>query len=493
MTDLDDRVRILLEERAREHVVDPQLPRAVAVRSRRRRALVGTGAGLGAVAAIVLGAAALRLLDTGRETGITPSPTPVVETWHGIWPQATHEEAEAAQAAADAGDVEATWQLDATEVVTRFAQEELVFDEVFFDESLDIAEPDSPGPYTIHVISCEPRDTIEWPPVCVGGEGLYAEATIERLLRADRTGIWSVTAASPVVSTASESPPPSPHPGVGYPDTFVGLTNGGDLVVARLSDGTVVRTLLEGGADAGGLDLTLGPGAIDASGEHVYVTDWSGKNPRILRVATDGSQVLEAATGSSPTIGPDGRFAYAGCGVEQCGTDLMVELQGEMVRLEVSASGEERVGALTWLPDGRIAFSIAYLGDSNADVRILDPDAPPRYLLDLEPIGPANAESGWTAIGWHRGTESLAVDSYCCTGYAGDPIEDEAVLPVDPDTGEAGPSIVDGAGVRVALDRTGRWFLLIRVSPDGLGRELLVLERNGDRRPIGDGFRWVAW
>ena len=80
MTDLDDRIKTLLDERARDHVTDPRMPRTVATRSRRRRVLVGAGAGLAAIAAIVVGAAALRggvfEQRTGRDSTVTLSPEP---------------------------------------------------------------------------------------------------------------------------------------------------------------------------------------------------------------------------------------------------------------------------------------------------------------------------------------------------------------------------------------------------------------------------------
>jgi hypothetical protein len=86
MTALDDRIKTLLEERARDHVTDPRLPHTVAARSRRRRALVGAGAGLAAVVAIVVGAAALRELAFEQQVGnsptVTPTPDPVA-----AWPE----------------------------------------------------------------------------------------------------------------------------------------------------------------------------------------------------------------------------------------------------------------------------------------------------------------------------------------------------------------------------------------------------------------------
>ena len=495
MTDLEDRVKALLDKRARDFPADPVMPRRVMTRSRRRRALAGAGAGLGALAAIVLGVAALRAFVPPDEAAnptpspsISPSPTVVQQPWPGIWPHATREEGEAAQTAADAGDPGSAWQLDAGEVARRYARQALEFPEVYFDESFDIAEEDSPGPFVIHVISCEPRDLIEWPPVCDPGQGVYSEITIERLLRPDRTGLWFVTEA--LEPAAAQQEQPYPATSSEYPKTFVGLTNDRDLVLVRLEDGAVVRTLLEGE----GLELTLGAGAFTPDGSFVHVTDWAGRDPRILRVPLDGGPPVEVAAGSSPTVGPDGRIAYAGCG-ESCGTDLFVEFEnGAIVRFDVSSSDEERVAGLAWLPDGRVAFSVSYLGDSDPDVRLLDPDDPPRHLLDLPRLGPADPGAGWRPLGWHRPTAGLAVDSYCCTGFANDAVEVEAVLSVDPVTGEADPAIVEGTGLRAALDRTGRFLLLTRISPrDGTGEELFLLEGDGDLRPITSGYVEVAW
>jgi hypothetical protein len=495
VTDLDDRVKALLEERARDFPADPVMPREVATRSRRRRALAGAGAGAGALAAIVLFTAALRAFIPAEETAnptpstsVSPSPTAVVEPWRGIWPQATREEGDAAQAAVDAGDPGSAWQLDAVEVARRYARQELGFGEVYFDESFDIAEEDSPGPFLVHVISCEPRDLVEWPPICAEGGGMYSEITIERLLRPDRTGLWFVTEA---LEPAPARPvQPSPSASSGFPATFVGLTNDRDLVLVRLANGAVVRTLLDGE----GLELTLGAGAVTPDGSFVHVTDWGGRDPRILRVPIAGGPPVEVAAGSSPTVGPDGRIAYAGC-TERCGTELFVEAEdGAMVRFDVSASDEERIGALAWLPDGRVAFSISYLGDSNPDLRLLNPDDPPRYLLDVPRLGPVEAGAGWRPLGWHRPTDGLAVDSYCCTGFANDAVEVEAVLSVDPATGDTDPAIVEGTGLRAALDHTGRFLLLTRISPrDGTGEALFLLEGDGELRQIASGYVEVAW
>jgi hypothetical protein len=487
MSDLDERLRTMLEERSRDVLLEPTMPREVAVRSRRRRALVGTGAGLAALAALVVGAAALRSVVPSPDVGSpspSPSPTPAVDAWRGLWPQTTRQDAEAAQAAADAGDL--AWQLDAGEVARRYALQELGFAEVHFDETFDIAEEDAPGPFVLHVVSCEQRDTVEWPPVCEGDDGVFAEVTIERLLRADRTGVWFVTAATEPAPAVEQAAPPVAG---GPPETYVALTNDRDLVLVRLADGAIVRTLIEGAGE-----VTLGGGALTPDGSSVYVTDWSGRNPEILRVPTDGGPIESVGLGAVPTIGPDGRIAFGGCGADGCASELTVEMpDGALVRHDVSA-GEERVAELAWLPDGRIAFSVGYLGDAHPNIRILDPSEPPRYLLDLPVLGPSHPDEGWRPLGYHRPTGGLAVDASCCVPAGSDELPlAEPVLSVDLRTGEHGPGIVEGAGFAVTLDRTGRWFLLVARAEDGSGGTTYLLDRDGQLRAVGEGFQDVAW
>jgi hypothetical protein len=485
VTDLDDRVRTMLQTRARDVAPDPVMPEPVAARSRRRRAVVASGVGLAAAVVLVGGAAALRTVMPERSNVATPTPTPtpVVDLWRGLWPQTTLAEAEAAQASADGGD--RAWQLDAGEVARRYATQVLGFAQVHFDESFDIAEEDSPGPYVIHVVSCEQRDTVEWPPVCEADEGVFAEITIERLLRADRTGVWFVTAATEPAPAVEQDAPPVP---AGYPETYVALTNDRDLVLVRLADGAIVRTLIQG-AD----ELTLGIGALTPDGSSVYVTDWSGPNPEILRVPTDGGPIESVGVGAGPTIGPDGRIAFGGCGPDGCASELFVEMHdGAVVRYDVSA-GEERLGEMAWLPDGRIAFSIGYLGDALSDIRIFDPAEPPRYLIDLPLLGQPRPDESWRPLGYYRPTGGLAVDASCCVGPGeGLPLA-EPVLSVDLETGEHGPGIVEGAGFAVSLDRTGRWFLLVARAEDGTGGITYLFDRRGQLREVGEGFQDVTW
>jgi hypothetical protein len=491
MTDLEGRLKELLEDRSRDYLAEPDMPRSVATRSRRRRALVGTGAGLGALAAIVLGAAALRAIappDTGTEPSPSPSP---VETWRGIWPQSSREEAEAAQASTDAGDPNAIWQLNVAKVVQRYARSELGLTQVYFDDSLTTDDRLSSGPSTIHVSSCEPRDLAEWPPVCgPGSTGMYSEITVERLLRADPSGIWFVTEALPATPVDSE-PVGSPRPVAVYPDTFVGITNDGDLVLASVADGSVIRMLL----DRDPFDLELRSSAFSPDASSVYVTEGAQTNtPRILSVPLDGGEPVVVARGFAPAISEDGRLAFSACGQDGCGTELEVELPGGAKRrIDVSRFVEEGVGSIAWLPDGRLVVSIFYPGDSGPDLRVVDPASPPDHLLDLPAIGRSRVGDAWFVLGYHAPSGGVAVQYYCCSSYGADPIEVQRVISVDPDTGAYGPPLVEDAPFGVTLDRTGRFFLLLQRSEDGTVEGLSLLEQDGRLRRIAGGYIAVAW
>jgi hypothetical protein len=494
VNELEDRVTAMLRERSRDVATDPVMPRAVAARSRRRRALAGTGAGVGALAAIILGAAALRALAPPDPSAddTTPTPTPAVELWRGIWPQATREEGESAQAAADAGEPGTAWQLDAGEVAKRYARHELGFAEVYVDESLEIAEEDSPGPFVVHVISCEPRDPVAWPPLCGPGvSGRYSEVTVERLLRPDRTGIWFVTESTPPTPADAE-PVGSPEPVAGFPDTFVGITNDGDLVLASVADGSVLRVLLDRKLS----DLELRTSAFSADGSSVYVTERANTNtPRILRVPLDGSEPVVVARGFAPAVSVDGRLAFSACGEDGCGTEVEVELPGGTgTRVDVSRFTEEGVGWIAWLPDGRLVVSISYPGDSGPDLRVVDPTSPPDHILDLPALGRGSVGDGWFVLGYHAPTGGVAVEYYCCSTYADDPIEVHRVISVDPDTGEYGPPLIEDAEFGVTVDRTGQFFLLPQRSEDGSTvTGIFLVEQDGHLRRIADGYFAVAW
>jgi len=319
---------------------------------------------------------------------------------------------------------------------------------------------------------------------------MYSEITVERLLRADRSGIWFVTEAVPAAPVDAE-PVGSPEPVAVYPDTFVGITNDGDLVLASVADGSVIRMLL----DREAFDLELRSSAFSPDGSSVYVTERAGTNtPRILSVPLDGGEPVFVARGFAPAVSADGRLAFSACGQDGCGTEMEVELPGgTRTRIDVSRFVEEGVGAIAWLPDGRLVVSIFYPGDSGPDVRVVDPASPPDHLLDLPTVGRSRVGDAWSVLGFHAPTGGVAIHYYCCSTYAADPIEVQQVLSIDPDTGEYGPPLVEDAPFRASLDRTGRFFLLPRYSEDGTGTGLFLLEEDGDLRQIGEGYDQVAW
>ncbi|HEX2031636.1 MAG TPA: hypothetical protein VHL78_09585, partial [Actinomycetota bacterium] len=107
--------------------------------------------------------------------------------WRGIWPQDTRADAEAAQAAADAGDPAATWQLDPVVVVHRFGLNELGWYRSYVQDARPEDLAGSPGPHTLTIADC-PGD----PPRACPTE---ARVTVDQLLRpGDPSGIWFVTA-----------------------------------------------------------------------------------------------------------------------------------------------------------------------------------------------------------------------------------------------------------------------------------------------------------
>lgn len=127
----------------------------------------------------------VRGAHTERVTGGEPDPG---APWRGLWPQTTRAEAETAQEAADEGGEGYTWQLEVEGFLVRFGLQHLGWDEVSFDDSLDISDRDESGPLTIFMTNCTPPGNATF---CTGD--LAAQVTVERLLRRDHTGIWSVT------------------------------------------------------------------------------------------------------------------------------------------------------------------------------------------------------------------------------------------------------------------------------------------------------------
>jgi hypothetical protein len=126
--------------------------------------------------------------------------------WTGIWPQRTEAEADDAQARADAGDPEATWQLDPNEngavgIAKRFLRESLGWDAA--RDTLITTLPLHSGTEwsdvaVLNFIRCETgRANAAYPGIgCAPGDAnTFEQVTVrlEQLVRPDPSGIWIVT------------------------------------------------------------------------------------------------------------------------------------------------------------------------------------------------------------------------------------------------------------------------------------------------------------
>jgi hypothetical protein len=138
--------------------------------------------------------------------------------WNGIWPQSTVGGAETAQSLADAGDPSYAWQLDGKTVLQRFATDQLGWagftilqvggggsEASGYNNESDLSNPDASGPFRFITIGCDaPGPGVTCP---------SATVTIERLLRQDRTGIWSVTKVEDQGTAEGAYPTATPSPG----------------------------------------------------------------------------------------------------------------------------------------------------------------------------------------------------------------------------------------------------------------------------------------
>jgi len=126
--------------------------------------------------------------------------------WTGIWPQRTQAEAEDAQERADAGDPDATWQLDPNEsaavaIAKRFLRESLGWEgarDTLITTTTLHSDTEWGDVADLNFIRCETgRVNIAYPDApCAPAEGnTFERVTIrlEQLLRPDPTGIWVVT------------------------------------------------------------------------------------------------------------------------------------------------------------------------------------------------------------------------------------------------------------------------------------------------------------
>jgi hypothetical protein len=133
MPDLESRLPELLRRTAGGVTPDPALERRILRRSRRRRVLNASAAGLAAIAIVagmVVGAEGLLRSDRttiGHENP-TPSPTPsrgtvtpVLSLAGAVWPEVDQTSLETAQARTDAGEL--GWRLDPVQTAATFATE----------------------------------------------------------------------------------------------------------------------------------------------------------------------------------------------------------------------------------------------------------------------------------------------------------------------------------------------------------------------------------
>jgi hypothetical protein len=118
--------------------------------------------------------------------------------WAGTWPQSSLQDARTAQAGADANDPAYTWQLDGATVLRRYTSDQLGWSGFSFltitpgksgeatgyNNEPDLNNPDASGPFRFMVMGCANSAPDVTCPT--------ATITIERLLRHDQTGIWSV-------------------------------------------------------------------------------------------------------------------------------------------------------------------------------------------------------------------------------------------------------------------------------------------------------------
>lgn len=141
--------------------------------------------------------------------------------WAGIWPQNTLQEAQAAQGHADSGDPAYTWELDGKTVLQRFAADRLGWngftileitppdgsggDAPGYNNESDLTNPDASGPFRFIIVGCDtPGPGVTCP---------SATVTIQRLLRQDRTGIWSVIKVEDQGTAGGAYPSASPASG----------------------------------------------------------------------------------------------------------------------------------------------------------------------------------------------------------------------------------------------------------------------------------------
>jgi hypothetical protein len=252
--------------------------------------------------------------------------------WRGIWPQSTERDARVAQTRANAGDDEVTWQLDAREVLFRFAIDGLNW--VNVRGEVTPADAAGSGPITATISGCHEDAVDDSSDVLVCSEDAMetAAVTVERLLQKDPKGIWSVTEALVDGTRPSIRPADSPPSGdAPVPEGDPGLEVA-DFVFefmqarARDDDGRsdTTRPFLSTGAreayesHEGGLDLAAYGGTDE---DWVVVDTWAPEADRqrvVIRIEGAEGTIRETLT-----VGP--------------GTNSLGE-EGDLVILDVTRS-----------------------------------------------------------------------------------------------------------------------------------------------------------
>jgi len=175
MQGLEDRLKELGDNMSR-HAPSELRPTARALRRIRVGRAVRSGAVLATVAALAFGgfAGARSLSSDEALPPANPDSKETTETWGGMWPQSSLEEARRAQRLADAGDPRYTWQVfpewppfqdgepkvepGDVELFTRFLQEELGWDEFSWGVGPERYPPEN-WPYEFVVVRCAPDET----------------------------------------------------------------------------------------------------------------------------------------------------------------------------------------------------------------------------------------------------------------------------------------------------------------------------------------------
>lgn len=207
-------VKSLLDREARRASASQGAMEAMLLRGRRRARRTRV---LTIVFALTVAAGSLAgvLVAFGGGRGVQPA----TGGWAGIWPQTTLQDAQAAQAGADAGDPAYRWELDGKTVLRRFAADQLGWkgftfltitngngsDAPGYNNESDLSNPDASGPFRFITVGCDaPGPGVTCP---------SATVTIQRLLRQDRTGIWSITKVEDQGTASGAYPTTSPSGG----------------------------------------------------------------------------------------------------------------------------------------------------------------------------------------------------------------------------------------------------------------------------------------